>query len=342
MQPTKRRRFVGKQPRVAISASLVGPPLPPSLLQRIASFSGNPPGIYSLCLSSKAFQMPQPQGLRLATTLLREALKSSLHRILRYHKVPAGAVAFADLCCPANGPGAVLSGSMMVQVLLGEVWKDSDIDIFCTAAAAPAVRSKLVQNGFTLARLHFNYSDSGNGMLASSLESKVHHVEGWATTPADGEVPERLEGWSEEPKPFKFAKACEYGKTASSYFYGSLNRMLPFRCRKSADQEIAALQGEPLSYNYQLTDRLDLVVAQSSHKDARELLRSFDIIICSAYYDGNAFHIPHPHMAFTKQSPLEPKRLAMMKEFAKQWPRWLQTQWHSQVARRHGCNRLSE
>ena len=56
------------------------------------------------------------------------------------------AVSF-DALRGANGkPGAVLSGSTMVQVVLGEVWKDSDIDVFCTAAAAPAVRTQLVQN----------------------------------------------------------------------------------------------------------------------------------------------------------------------------------------------------
>jgi hypothetical protein len=318
---TKRRRLIGKQPwpRVTISASLIGPPLPEPCLRIIASFSGNPPGIYSLCLSTKAFHVPQPQGPLLATKLLREALNSSLHRVLQHLEVPAAAVGFANLISP-NGPGAVVSGSTMVQVVLGEVWKASDIDIFCTAATARAVRSKLVGNGFTLARMHNDYSDAGSGMLAFSLESKVHHVEGWATTPADGEIPDQLEGWAEAPKPFEFTTACRYGKTASSYFYGTLNALAPFNCRESADQVIAALPGKPLSYNYQLKDRLDLVVAESSCNDARELLQSFDIVLCAAYYDGNAFHIPSPHMAFKKQSPLEPKRLAMMTAFATEWP----------------------
>lgn len=103
-------------------------------------------------------------GKVVATWLLREALKSSLQRVLRYHAILEGAVAFGDLKAgPGDGDarGAVLSGSTMVQVALGEVWKDSDVDIFCTAAAARAVRSKLVKNGFTLARFHDNYSDSG-------------------------------------------------------------------------------------------------------------------------------------------------------------------------------------
>jgi hypothetical protein len=74
---TKRRRLIGKQPwpRVTITASLIGPPLPEPCLRIIAGFSGNPPGIYSLCLSTKAFHVPQPQGPLLATRLLREALK---------------------------------------------------------------------------------------------------------------------------------------------------------------------------------------------------------------------------------------------------------------------------
>ena len=35
-------------------------------------------------------------------------------------------------------PGVVLSGSTMVQVVLGADWSGSDIDLFATARAAPA------------------------------------------------------------------------------------------------------------------------------------------------------------------------------------------------------------
>lgn len=77
-----------------------------------------------------------------------------------------------------------------------------------------------------------------------------------------------------------------------------------------------------MSYNYQLTDRLDLVVAQSSCSDARELLKSFDLLICAAYYDGETFHIPHPHMTFQKRSSMEPLRLSMMKAFQAEWKKY--------------------
>eukprot|EP00438_Fugacium_kawagutii_P013561 Skav234765 [mRNA] locus=scaffold2396:49006:52599:- [translate_table: standard] len=264
-------------------------------------------------------------GKVVATWLLREALKSSLQRVLRYHAIREGAVAFGDLKTgpdPLDAlPGAVLSGSTMVQVALGEVWKDSDIDIFCTAAAARAVRSKLVKNGFTLARFHDNYSDSGSGLMGHLLESKVHHVEGWAPTPQDGEVPKRLEGWAESPRAFNFQESCRYGRIASKRFAEFSSNLLPFKCqmgRKRAT-DIRALEGDALSYNYQLTDTLDLVVAQSSCSDARELLKSFDLLICAAYYDGESFHIPHPHMTFQKRSSMDPLRLSMMKAFQTEW-----------------------
>ena len=87
--PPKRYRLTCKQPRprVKISASRVGPPLPLSCLRSIAGFSGNPPSIYSLSLSSRVFHVPQPDGPLLSTILLREALQSSLHRVLQFHHV---------------------------------------------------------------------------------------------------------------------------------------------------------------------------------------------------------------------------------------------------------------
>ena len=140
-------------------------PLPMDCLVNTAAFSGNPPAIYALCLTTAAFHMEDPDGGVLATRLLREALSASLQRVLQFHAVPASAVAFGPLR-RAGRPGAVLGGSTMVQVVLGETWAGSDIDILCTPAAAPAVRTQLVESGFSLARMHKSYDDEGNGMLS--------------------------------------------------------------------------------------------------------------------------------------------------------------------------------
>ena len=87
----------------------------------------------------------------LATRLLRASLLSSLGRVLK--KSESGitlksALEMADL--PEGS--AIIAGSTMAATVLGEVWSGpnswskSDVDIFCTAKAAPQVRSVSMQS----------------------------------------------------------------------------------------------------------------------------------------------------------------------------------------------------
>ena len=87
----------------------------------------------------------KPKGV-LATRLLRASLLSSLGRVLK--KSESGitlksALEMADL--PEGS--VIIAGSTMAATVLGEDWSGpnrwskSDVDIFCTAKAAPQVRS---------------------------------------------------------------------------------------------------------------------------------------------------------------------------------------------------------
>ena len=87
----------------------------------------------------------------LATRLLRASLLSSLGRVLK--KAESGitlksALEMADM--PEGS--AIIAGSTMAATVLGEVWSGpnswskSDVDIFCTAKAAPQVRSVSIQS----------------------------------------------------------------------------------------------------------------------------------------------------------------------------------------------------
>ena len=80
----------------------------------------------------------------LATRLLRESLLSSLGRVLEYSESGItldSALALADL----PSASAIIAGSTIVQACLGELWGEkrsrSDVDVLCTAKAAPKVRS---------------------------------------------------------------------------------------------------------------------------------------------------------------------------------------------------------
>jgi hypothetical protein len=53
-------------------------------------------------------------------------------------------------------------------------------------------------------------------------------------------------------------------------------------------------------------------------RDARELLDSFDLLICSASFDGRLFRIPDPHLTFNHRSALQPERHRLMAELVEE------------------------
>jgi hypothetical protein len=104
-------------------------------------------------------------------------------------------------------PSVLVSGSTMVQTVLGVLWREEstacetysddwaepgtviksnikrlDLDIFCAPQAAAAVRTQLVADGYLLSGLPNNnaFSEIGAGTEAHLLENKVHHVECYA------------------------------------------------------------------------------------------------------------------------------------------------------------------
>ena len=113
----------------------------------VADFSGDPPSIYALCMSHTHWHhRVSADALVLATVLLRRALRASLKRVLAAHEVPGSLIEFvAFVNGQSKTPVAVFSGSLMVQVALGVVWKTSDVDIFCTAGGAREVFAHLTE-----------------------------------------------------------------------------------------------------------------------------------------------------------------------------------------------------
>jgi hypothetical protein len=142
-----------------------------------------PKDVYSLCLTSSYFHNSSSNSEKLiASELLHASLHQSLARVLSQKGVSLSSVSFP-------GQDVVLSGSTMFEAVLGEqsdAPSRSDIDLFCTAAAAPAVRSQLVKTaGMVLVGKCNTYGGGGNGN--EHLDSIVHHVEGYAPEPDDPE-----------------------------------------------------------------------------------------------------------------------------------------------------------
>ena len=195
-------RVLARAPGIAQIEMLNPSTVLPSNVCRLAEFLA-PPDVYSLALTSAGFHFREPDGRVLATKALRVSLKRSLERVLRARGISLDALSFGALVDAETGrPGALIAGSTMVQCVLGTVWygtehdaiadyskRDAqgeslsedayqiDVDVFTTAASAPAVRSHLCDHGLTLSCVQQddNYSDSGTSLWGILLASLLSH-----------------------------------------------------------------------------------------------------------------------------------------------------------------------
>lgn len=120
----------------------------------ISSYAA-PPDVYNLSLSSVHFfreatvtassdnnsaSSAGDNKVVLATQLLRSSLLASLGRVLE--KSSSGITLDAVLKMGELPEGsALIAGSTIVAACLGEDWDSADVDVYCSAQAAPQVRS---------------------------------------------------------------------------------------------------------------------------------------------------------------------------------------------------------
>ena len=116
--------------------------MPDEIFRRIASFC-YPPEVYHLLLTSKRFRdrstllkcVDQQRDSSIANTLIYKSLLNSLERSLRGGRIMFQSQcrivdSFAELARTLPPSSVAMSGSITVQALLGEVWPESDLDIY--------------------------------------------------------------------------------------------------------------------------------------------------------------------------------------------------------------------
>lgn len=161
----------------------------------------------------------------MATRLLRSSLLSSLGRVLENSKTGItleSALALSDL--PEGS--ALIAGSTMVQACLGVQWEDKyqrplDVDIYCSAKAAPQVRSWMVDVG-KLMFVGFKdtyLSDMTDRRVLYAVDTQIHHVEHW------GSIIENIEKRGKgqiDPSALKeteyYKRTTEYGKSCQKNY----------------------------------------------------------------------------------------------------------------------------
>ena len=157
--------------------------LPNSILLMLGSHC-DPVDVYSLCKTSSRFHRREFTAMEtnraLATDMLHASLLSSLTNVASEKGLDVSL--FTGLSAvnerfskSGSAVVALVSGSTMVSCVLGSQTKGSDVDLFVSAMAAPAVRSHLVERGFMLT----GFSDYRGFREEMNLENDVHHVENW-------------------------------------------------------------------------------------------------------------------------------------------------------------------
>ena len=201
----------------------------------------------------------------------------------------------------------LLSGSIVVQAALGEQWKKSDVDIFCTWEAAAKVRERLIEKGKLVCSgacdTYFFPPDAED-------VSQVDHIEGYAALPQPGHHALKRSWHSkDELSPDEFLKqAIEHGQEQvdTQGFHSGL----PIFDQPKRVGLPGGSTGGRFPYDYRLEREtfVQLIIGKEASHDARDLLQSFDLRICQTSFDGAGFHIPQPHETLTGVTRMLPER----------------------------------
>ena len=193
------------------------------------------------------------------------------------------ALTFSTLRSKENHVTAVLSGSAVLQIVLGEDWGNTDVDIFCTQSAVDEVVKHLDDVGC----YDVTTDSSPHEEYRLNLSSTILNLH------------------LQYPKIEKVLRYALYRDCNSD-----TTEAVPVPIRRESEKTDSTKASQAIYF--------DIVVAQSDVVDARELLQSFDITCCAVYIDTaySRFHIPDPHLTFQKQSRTNQSYKSLLTGFA--------------------------
>jgi hypothetical protein len=256
---------------------------------------------------------------------MNNALFHSMDRTLKSNSASVGRDvdvfnSFRRLANSLSPDSVAMSGSIVVQAVLGDQWDGSDIDVYCTQGAAPAVRTWLINDlNQVLVGVHASYRTGERG-------STVHHVEHWANEPKVGKTFECQ--CARGHVKWQFDKAAS-NHASPMYLQGRdlydsdevIDGDLHPSCAVHTEGDHTPIPFEPhtpIPFEPRLVDQcdengrrkskketvnIDLIVVDSESSVA-DAIEDFDIVICKCSWDGIKFSIPTPTDTFERRSKL--------------------------------------
>ena len=306
--------------------------VPSEVLEVVAQYC-TPPDVFNLSLTSKEFLaethcQPPPSSvlfkggesheLSLMNKLLHVSMLQSLKHTLKENRVSFRKEidifkSFTDLANSLPPNSVAMSGSIVVQAVLGVKWEDSDLDVYCTIDSAPAVRSWLINDvKQVLVGVHpachpgpfqphaLTLAYEGTPVSPSEF---IGGVEKWINTPDDGEVFKTNDG-----RTWRFSKSfcCE----PSPIVYNPLANVYRDEIWEVGTKDHATdIPFEPLLLRDEVEKQcnIDLIIA-SRFYGIRDVIGDFDVEIRKCLWNGHKFIIPNPQLTFRKCSALTESR----------------------------------
>ena len=316
--------------------------LPDAVIGEIASYL-QPPEVYNL-LTVWTVTAKNYNGWRSlaafayshSRSILAASLEKSLKRVIKSNKVSfredidmhASFTKLAEELAQSQGASprlsmmgthglewksaaVAMSGGIMVQAALGETWRDSDVDIYCTEAAAPFVREWLIRD---MKQVLVGVNSRYGTYVPYSIKDPVDHVEYWANTPVDGE---RFKSGTYAHWEFNYERACRnspVGFQGSRVFDGSEPMDDDFRGVLMRTKGNIRVPFEPRLLYVLDSDgsrkmkkeivSIDMIVVKSGCTIATAI-NDFDFGICQCAWDGlGSFFVPAPASTFRRISNL--------------------------------------
>jgi hypothetical protein len=304
--------------------------LPNGVLGVICDFAYSPADVYNLHFTSQAlFRNTKEKdvteggvhGESYFARKMQHALVQSMERALRQNRASTDRKvdifkSFTALAKSLPPNSVAISGSIVVQAILGEQWDGSDIDVYCTNRAAPSVRTWLISELKQVlvgvcSRFTVNMSAEE---WAHGLDF-IDHVEHWANAPGENRVFQCIRGvntwrfnsencyhpspmWSQGNRVYQDREDV-YSSTPSNVIRTREDLVdVPYEPRlldQCCKNDCQGTKKDIVTF--------DLIVVKQGSSIARAI-NDFDIVMCKSSWDGNRFNIPRPADTFGRRSGL--------------------------------------
>ena len=303
--------------------------LPREVIGAICDYAYSPADIYNLHFTNKTlFRYTKEkdeaegrvQGKSIFASKMQKAMVHSLERTLRQNRASTDRKvdvfkSFTQLAKSLPPDSVAMSGSIVVQAMLGEQWGGSDIDVYCTNQAAPSVRTWIISElKQVLVGVCSRYTVDLSIEKGPGHNDIIDHVEHWANAPEENRVFECTSG-----RTWRFNSGASF-HPSPLWSQGNevhLDREEIDRCTPSnairTKGDLVDIPFEPrlldqcCENDCQGTKKdivnIDLIVVNQRSSIARAI-NDFDIVMCKCSWDGNKFNIPRPADTFGRQSEL--------------------------------------